>query len=80
MATVLEFEQVFSRVMGDTADTKPGLVQRLVEMIRQRQPRVDQRVTRKLVITRLHLRHRQLNGARDEVQAGRRAANQVRQH
>ena len=80
MAAVLEFETSFSLVMGPTADQQPGILKRLVQLILQKQPRVDQRVARKLASTRLHLRLRQLNVARAEVQAGRSAARQVRQH
>ena len=80
MMAVREFEKIFSNVMGADADQQPGILRRLVQLIHQKQPCVDQCVARTLASTRLRQRLRQLNDARAEIKAQQRAANQVRQH
>ena len=66
--------------MGPSADQQPDVMKRLVQLIQLKQPRLDQRVARKLASTRLHLRIRYLNRLLDAKREQRRAATQVRQH
>ena len=63
MATVQQFEELLSQLMGDTACQEPGILRRLIALVQQLDPQLDQRVARKLASTRLQLRIRQLNKA-----------------
>ena len=58
MSVVREFDLDFKQLIGDTTDQKSGMMRRLTELIRTRQPQMDQRVIRKLASTRLHLKQR----------------------
>ena len=80
MAVVESFEVLFGLVMGRSADMQPGITRRLMELLLEKEPQLDQRIARKLVRTRLHIRLRALNTARDERAAQRRGENQLRYH
>ena len=80
MAVVESFEVLFGLVMGRSADMQPGVTQRLRELLLEKEPQLDQRIARKLVRTRLHIRLRALNTARDERAAQKRSEKQVRYH
>ena len=80
MAVVEEFETNFCLLMGSTADQEPGILRRLVELISQKQPGLHPRVARKLASTRLHVRLKKLNEARDQAKDARRAGKKVEQH
>ncbi|KAF0309795.1 Transposable element P transposase [Amphibalanus amphitrite] len=80
MSVVEAFEVLFCILMGTSADRNPGIVRRLMDLLRQKEPALDLRIARKLVRTRLHIRLRFINQALAEAAAARRAAKQVRQH
>ena len=66
MAVVESFEVLFGLVMGRSADMQPGITRRLMELLLEKEPQLDQHIARKLVRTRLHITLRALNTARDE--------------
>ena len=80
MAVVEAFEVNFGQLMGETASKEPGIVRQLVELIRVKDPQLDQRVAKKLASTRLHFRLRKLNRARLVSRAQRCAAKKVMHH
>ena len=55
MAVVESFEVLFGLVMGRSADMQPGITRRLMELLLEKEPQLDQRIARKLVRTRLHI-------------------------
>ena len=80
MSVVEAFNDLFCNVMGRDVDREPGVFRRLMEMLMERKPGMDRRIARKLVSTRLHIRLRWLNQARDEVAALKRGMKQLRHH
>ena len=80
MSVVESFEVLFGITMGSSVDRDPGVVRRLIELLREKEPGLDIRIARKLVRTRLHIRLRFLNQELVDAAADRRAAKQVRQH
>lgn len=80
METVKAFELIFSLVMGPTVDSSPGIVRRLVAALHEKEPTLDQRIARRLVTTRMHIRIRWLNAGAAAAAAKRRSEKQKRQH
>ena len=80
MSIVYAFESLFGVFTGRNVDSQPGIVRRLVGLLLEKEPALDQRTARKLVSTRLYIRLRWLNQARTEAANLRRGQKQVRQH
>ena len=80
MELVKHFELIFCLVMGATVDSSPGIIRRLSAALAAKDSTLDQRVIRKLVSTRLHIRIKWLNMQKDEAAAKRRSDTQKRQH
>ncbi|XP_043233786.1 uncharacterized protein LOC122387547 [Amphibalanus amphitrite] len=80
MGVVRAFEVNFKMIMGDTASQEPGIMTKLMALIRAKDPQLDQRVARKLASTRLHFCLRRLNNNRKAARAERRAARQLAHH
>ena len=80
MSVVEAFNVLFCIVIGRGADQKPGITRRLTELLLEKEPGLDQRIARKLVSTRLHIRLRALNQAKAEAAEKRRGEKQIRQH
>ena len=80
MSTVDAFDSLFCVIMGRDVDSQPGIVRRLMGLLMEKEPALDQRIARKLVSTRLYIRLRWLNQSRAEAASLRRGQKQIRQH
>ena len=65
---VEQFELQFCLMHGASdIDRQPGVIRRLVEALRDKHPRVDQRIIKKYAVTRTHMRIREIERHRKRL-------------
>lgn len=80
---VEQFELQFCLMHGvSNIDRQPGVIRRLVETLRDKHPRVDQRIIKKYAVTRTHMRIREIErhrkGLKESARSKKRASYYAR--